>query len=186
MKKILFFIVIISSAIILAGCGTQKDSAADGQMSGSANNQELNVIENPGGQMELHEGVESTTPEAEDLSVIDNDVVASTEEGEEGTMDFELDAPKEQSKIFDISAENFSFSMDEIRVKKGDTVQINLLSADGFHDWVVDEFGAAAERVNTGQKSIVIFTADKAGEFEYYCSVGNHRAMGMKGKLIVE
>jgi plastocyanin len=28
--------------------------------------------------------------------------------------------------------------------------------------------------------------ADKKGTFEYYCSVGQHRALGMKGKLVVE
>ena len=30
------------------------------------------------------------------------------------------------------------------------------------------------------------FTADKVGSFEYYCSVGSHRSMGMKGVLKVE
>jgi len=32
----------------------------------------------------------------------------------------------------------------------------------------------------------VEFTADTPGEFEYYCSVGQHRANGQVGKLIVE
>lgn len=32
----------------------------------------------------------------------------------------------------------------------------------------------------------VTFVADTLGTFEYYCSVGNHRAQGMVGNLVVE
>ena len=89
-------------------------------------------------------------------------------------------------KTFNLSARNFAFSQTEIRVKKGDTVKIVLASADGFHDWAVDEFNAKTERVNTGATTEVEFTADKIGSFQYYCSVGQHRQMGMVGNLIVE
>ena len=34
--------------------------------------------------------------------------------------------------------------------------------------------------------TFVEFTVDKTGTFEYYCSVGQHRANGMVGNLIVE
>jgi len=40
--------------------------------------------------------------------------------------------------------------------------------------------------VTPGTPTSVTFVADKTGTFEYYCSVGNHRAQGMVGKLIVE
>ena len=43
----------------------------------------------------------------------------------------------------------------------------------------------AGETVGKGEKSIA--TADlKAGEYDFYCAVGNHRAAGMEGKLTVE
>ncbi|GEM_PF-945760 len=89
-------------------------------------------------------------------------------------------------KEFDISGRNFEFSQGEIRVKKEDFVRINFTSAGGFHDWTIDEFNAHTEQVASGNRSSVDFIADKAGTFEYYCNVGNHRAMGMVGKLIVE
>ena len=89
-------------------------------------------------------------------------------------------------KTFEVSGTNFAFSLEEIRVKKGDKVTINFVSADGFHDWVVDEFNAATEKVQTGEKTSVTFVADQEGMFEYYCSVGQHRANGMVGTLIVE
>jgi nitrite reductase (NO-forming) len=40
--------------------------------------------------------------------------------------------------------------------------------------------------VNGGETTSVEFVADKTGTFEYYCSVGAHRAMGMTGSLVVE
>jgi nitrite reductase (NO-forming) len=94
-------------------------------------------------------------------------------------------------KIFKLTGEMFKFRLNgaeapELRVKQGDTVRIEFTSTDGFHDWVVDEFNARTERVNTGGSTQVTFVADKKGTFEYYCSVGQHRANGMRGNLIVE
>lgn len=89
-------------------------------------------------------------------------------------------------KEFTITGSNFSFDPKEIKVKKGDTVKILFKNADGFHDWRVDEFNAATKKIKGGEQDSVQFVADKAGTFEYYCSVGEHRKMGMKGNLIVE
>ena len=89
-------------------------------------------------------------------------------------------------KEFAVTGRNFSFSETEIRVRKGDKVRVNFKSENGLHDWVVDAFNAKTKQVSEGQSSSVEFTADTAGMFEYYCSVGSHRSMGMVGKLIVE
>jgi len=89
-------------------------------------------------------------------------------------------------KEFKLEAVNFSFSEKEIRVKKGDTVRITVVNAGGFHDWVLDEFELATERLQAGESQTIEFVADKEGEFEYYCSVGTHRAQGQVGTLVVE
>ena len=96
-----------------------------------------------------------------------------------------------ETKTFVLTGENFKFVMNgvdnpEIRIKQGNKVRIEFTSTDGFHDWVVDEFNAATERVSTNASTFVEFTADKKGTFEYYCSVGKHREIGMKGNLVVE
>ena len=95
------------------------------------------------------------------------------------------------AKTFVLTGENFKFLMNggvnpDIRVKLGDKIRIEFSSTQGFHDWVVDEFNAATEQVRPGTPTFVEFVADKKGTFEYYCSVGTHRAAGMKGNLIVE
>ena len=94
-------------------------------------------------------------------------------------------------KTFVVTGENFKFvvnSVDnpDIIVNKGDRVRIEFTSTKGFHDWVVDEFDVATKQVKDSDgMTYVEFVADKSGVFEYYCSVGQHRANGMKGNLIV-
>ena len=110
-----------------------------------------------------------------------------------GSIVNELEELKnKEMKTFVLTGENFKFVMNgvdnpEIRVNEGDKVRIEFTSTWGLHDWVVDEFGAATERViNGGESTYVEFIADKKGTFEYYCSVGTHRANGMKGIFVVE
>lgn len=105
--------------------------------------------------------------------------------------DADGDAVEEDTLIpvqveFDVTGTNFEFSVKEMRVKKGDTVLIRFSNEGGFHDWVIDEFNASTPRISEGGEAMVEFVADKAGEFEYYCSVGSHRQLGMVGRLIVE
>lgn len=94
-------------------------------------------------------------------------------------------SPSSAVKAFTIAAANYSFTPGAISVKKGDTVKITLKNTGGFHDLVIDEFGTGTKRLNNGQEETVIFVADKTGTFEFYCSVGSHRQMGMKGTLTV-
>jgi len=90
------------------------------------------------------------------------------------------------TKDVTVTGKNFSFAPNEIRVKQGDTVRVTFMNQTGTHDWRLDEFKAATKIVQSGQQETVVFVADKKGQFEYYCSVGNHRQMGMRGTLIVE
>ena len=87
---------------------------------------------------------------------------------------------------FTISGSNFSFKPVAIVVKKGTRVRINFKNIEGTHNLVIDEFKVATKTIKGGEAESVEFTADKIGSFEYYCSVGTHRAMGMWGTLIVE
>ncbi|HEY9584685.1 MAG TPA: plastocyanin/azurin family copper-binding protein [Candidatus Paceibacterota bacterium] len=95
-------------------------------------------------------------------------------------------APEGKAVSFDVTGKNFEFNMKEIKVKEGDTVTINFKSESGFHDFVLDEFNVRTAQLQSGGTESVTFLANKKGTFEYYCSVGSHRSMGMVGKLIVE
>lgn len=88
--------------------------------------------------------------------------------------------------VITIEGADYFFKPNEIRVKKDQKVKIVFKNTKGFHDLVVDEFGAWTPQILEGNSTEVTFTPDKVGVFEFYCSVGGHRALGMKGKLIVE
>lgn len=93
---------------------------------------------------------------------------------------------KGETKTFTIESSNFKFSLPVMKVKKGDTVVVKLTNKEGFHDFTLDEFSVKTAQLAAGKSEDVTFVAGKTGTFEYYCSVGSHRAMGMKGNLIVE
>lgn len=95
-------------------------------------------------------------------------------------------APAPEVKSLTIIGKNFSFSSSEIRVRKGDKVVVTFVNEVGFHDFVLDEFNVRTPKIGSGATAKVEFTADRAGTFEYYCSVGEHRQIGMRGNLIVE
>jgi plastocyanin len=89
-------------------------------------------------------------------------------------------------KAFTVNSNNFKFAPTTIKVKKGDTVRITLNNTGGIHDLVIDEFDVRTKQLPNAGTDTVEFVADKVGTFEYYCSVGNHRQMGMVGTLTVE
>lgn len=110
--------------------------------------------------------------------------VTGTVTTNEGTTTLELDATA-STQLFTVTGTNFAFAPSAMTVKKGDTVVITFKNGDGFHDFVIDELNVRTAQIQDGAQETVTFVADKAGTFEYYCSVGQHRAMGMKGTLTV-
>lgn len=85
-----------------------------------------------------------------------------------------------------VTGSNYKFDPATITVKKGDKVKIVFKSKGGFHDFVLDEFGVRTKVADSGEMDTAEFVADKIGTYEYYCSVGSHRQMGMVGKFIVQ
>lgn len=134
------------------------------------------------------DGIEVVAVETGEQGIAVGEPNPSTpEENEEVT-----DEPKDESaevdgevKSFTVTGDNFTFSPSTMTVKKGDTVRITFKNAEGFHDLKIDEFSVATKQMNAGGEETVEFVAEKAGSFEYYCSVGKHRDMGMKGTLVV-
>lgn len=123
------------------------------------------------------ETMEQATPSTQ--SIIETTTPESVMESTDSSV-------AEGVKEFTVTGSNFKFDVPEIRVKAGDTVKITFKNAGGFHDFVIDEFNVKAKQGNGPSEETVTFIADKAGEYAFYCSVGQHRANGMEGKFIVE
>lgn len=117
-----------------------------------------------------------TTPSASNTmpGMMEDGTTSDTETTASGTV-----------KEFTVTGSNFKFAPTTMTVKKGDTVSITFVNSGGMHDFVIDEFNARTKVIQGGAQETITFVADKAGSFEYYCSVGEHRQMGMKGTLTV-
>lgn len=90
------------------------------------------------------------------------------------------------TRTITVSGENFTFTPDSIVVKKGDTVRLTFRNTAGSHDLRIEDYEIGTKVLAPGAQETLTFEADTAGTFAYYCSVGNHREMGMEGTLIVE
>ena len=86
----------------------------------------------------------------------------------------------------DVVARQWDFNPATITVSEGDKVKLNIKSVDVTHGFALFEFGVN-ERLTPGKTTTVEFTADKAGEYTFFCSVPCGRGhSGMNGKLVVE
>lgn len=76
----------------------------------------------------------------------------------------------------------------DLTVKVGDVVQVILINGEGAeHDITFPDFNATSDHVvGKGASSVIVFRADKKGDFVYYCTLPGHRQAGMEGKIIVK
>lgn len=86
--------------------------------------------------------------------------------------------------VFEDGAPKPQFSVKDITVNKGDKVKIKVTVTSGSHNFNIDEFNIH-EATPSNEEVVIEFTADKAGEFVYYCSMPGHRANGHWGTLTV-
>ena len=95
-------------------------------------------------------------------------------------------APPSDVHEFTMTAKNYEFDPSVIRVKKGEKVRLIITATDRDHGIKIQGYDINQE-LKKGDPTTIEFTADKAGTFEFKCSVYcglGHRKM--KGKLIVE
>jgi cytochrome c oxidase subunit 2 len=89
-------------------------------------------------------------------------------------------------KTFTLTASRFMFDPATIEVTQGDRVRLVLHSSDTTHGFALPDFSVKVKLPKDGTPVTVDFVADKAGTFEFKCSVFcgmGHR--GMKGRLVV-
>ena len=93
---------------------------------------------------------------------------------------FTGNAVKEEVKEFTIKAFRFGYSPDVIEINRGDNVKIIIENTDTLH-------GIRIPDLEIKGNDVVEFTADKQGEFDWYCNnMCGEGHMQMRGKLIVK
>ncbi|MDO8642443.1 MAG: cupredoxin domain-containing protein [Candidatus Woesearchaeota archaeon] len=196
MKKILTALTILS-LLMLVGCATQEAPSA------AAPTQAPSKVVEIADSADAGEPEEETTPETEDQEIedqesedeeIEDEQIEDEElKGAESTP--ETDIPSEEPvsvsastatvREITMTAKNWEFDPSTIEVNKGDRVVLTITSVDVKHGFSIDDFGVAIT-LEPGKIVTTEFVADKAGTFDFYCSVycgSGHR--DMVGKLVV-
>jgi heme/copper-type cytochrome/quinol oxidase subunit 2 len=108
-----------------------------------------------------------------------------------------------QNLVIEMTAKKYEYSPSEIRVKRGAHVELRIRATDRDHGIRFDLRPAGAERnsppglrfedgldnwrLEKDEVRVIRFTAERAGNYEFKCSVTcgfGHRRM--KGRLVVE
>lgn len=90
-----------------------------------------------------------------------------------------------QTREIVVTNQGMTFNPKTLTAKKGERLKITYNNSGGTHDLKIEGYNVGTKVIQAGQSESFEFVADKTGSFEYYCSVGNHRAMGMVGTFTV-
>ena len=99
----------------------------------------------------------------------------------------QVESMKEASDVtvIEMEAGSFYYTPNVITAKKGEKIRIVMNSVSMMHDFVIDELKVKMPIIKDGDTGTVEFVADQVGTFEYYCSVGQHRANGQIGTITI-
>ena len=85
-----------------------------------------------------------------------------------------------------VKMSNYKFEPNTINAKQGDKVKITVFNEEGTHNLFIEGYDEKTDIESSPDVQIIEFVADQPGNFEYWCKVSGHKAIGMKGVLIVE
>lgn len=108
--------------------------------------------------------------------------------GNEGTpeMVVSTDSASPEKEIV-VSGDEYSFSPTSISLTQGETVKVTFKNTGGLpHNFVITELGISTKTIPGGQEDSVTFTVEKTGMYAFFCSVGNHRQLGMEGEVSIK
>ncbi|MAG14223.1 MAG: hypothetical protein CMN78_06475 [Spirochaetales bacterium] len=72
--------------------------------------------------------------------------------------------------FIEIRAKKFSYTPNIVKVDRGDKVTIRLISEDVTHGLFIDGHGVEI-KASPGEDGSIFFVADKAGRFNFRCSI---------------
>jgi cytochrome c oxidase subunit II len=108
-------------------------------------------------------------------------LAAGCNEAQAGVENTAADAP-----IISIKASRFVFQPNRIRLKKGQTVVLEIETTDGMHGFSVPDLGIRAD-ATPGKKTVIRFTPTRSGSFVFFCDIfcgSGHEEM--TGEILVE
>jgi len=93
----------------------------------------------------------------------------------------------QEIKEFTVTAREFGFDPKTINIKSGDKIRIVLNNiGTAPHNLMIEGLDIGTKTISNGNSDVLEFLAPSAGDYTFFCAVGNHRGSGMEGKLMVE
>lgn len=101
-----------------------------------------------------------------------------------------MDGDEPEAVNYALELNSYSFTPNLIEAEAGETIRIKLTSIDMPHNFVIDELNVQSGMLSAGGDSDIIEITipedtPSGTEYEFYCSVGNHKQLGMVGTLRV-
>ncbi|REE91552.1 Cupredoxin-like domain-containing protein [Paenibacillus taihuensis] len=169
-KKLISLAVSLTAAVVvLSACGSTANQ-------GSSPNQVSSVNQSSSKNQSTAENQSTAVNQSSSATSTSTTKQTSTAPSKSASL-----TSAEQTVEIKLMAKDFEYDQKEIHVKKGDKVKITLQSDDGGHGFTIPAY-----KVTINGNGSAVFTADKAGKFEYHCSVfcgSGHKKM--TGTLIV-
>lgn len=125
----------------------------------------------------------TTTDEMTDTNSVGESVVNT----DDSMMEDEGEMMEGDIREVTVDGSEYSYSPSSLTVTEGENIRLTFNNVGNLpHNFVIDELGVATQTVPGGGSDTVEFTASQSGTFDFYCSVGNHRSLGMEGELDVQ
>lgn len=170
-------LLLIAAVFMVSGCVTQAYSLGKARQDAT---QQAIKLEKDAKRQEL---LMSSQSEAAAQPI--SDAAPAAQEQLEPTVTFTLVTGFVDGRMAFLTPEGEANP--DLVVQLGDVVKIILINGDNVqHNLLIDEFGVSSQDVlQKDQQVEVVFSADQAGSFSYYCSLPGHRQAGMEGTLVV-
>lgn len=86
-----------------------------------------------------------------------------------------------------VTGDEYEFNPSELMFTKGEKIKLTFANIGKLpHNLTIDELDVATDTIPGGKSTTLEFMVDKTGKFTAYCSVGNHRSLGMEGSVQVK
>jgi plastocyanin len=86
-----------------------------------------------------------------------------------------------------IDMDNYNFSPKLMKTQPGTSLKVKITNKIGVHSLKIDKLNFDSGMLSAGESKIVTIQipSDASGDYEFYCGVIGHKALGMIGKLQV-
>ena len=129
---------------------------------------------------------DSQEPAADEPTTDDSQEPAADEPTTDDTQEPAADDVVVEPVNYSVDAFDFGYSSSTLNAKVGQQVTVTLNNTGtGSHNFVIDALSVNSGVISGGESTTFTFTPSQSGTFEFYCSIGSHKNMGMLGSLVV-